>query len=312
MVFSCSTTTLLSSSNWCSRCAKCVSSFCRRSSKAFSLMRLFFLFSEDEDGPGQGESREGDTGPAEPVPVEGVKSGRTGAAVQDGNMHDFVTGAVDVTRAFEIDVVQAANRIHPAGQTIVCGANQRKAVLDRAKDGVGGMLPLRGTFAKPTVVGQVEEEIEICRNVFARQVREHVFETNENGGLKSKAWQIEDHRSFARREVPFALYHVSNEGQPPGEWHVFSEDDQLLLLIDAVDFALRGNKKAAVEPFQLCFRFGPGRRDNVISSHDEPDMVLLHEVGDRVVGVGFVTEQIGNSSLRPDEEVRLLQESFFG
>src|SRR5436190_1055275 len=163
------------------------------------------------------------------------------------------------------------------------------------------MLPLGSTFAKPTVVGQIEEEIEIGRNVFAGKVRENVFETNENGGLEPKAWQIEDDGSFAGREVSFALHHIGNEGKPLCEWHVFSEDDQLLLLIDAMDFAFRGNKKAAVEPFEICFRFGPGRSHDVISSHDQPDMVLLHEVGDGVVGVGFVTEEIGNSSLWPDE-----------
>ena len=63
--------------------------------------------------------------------------------------------------------MDAPARIDPAGQAVVRATDERPAVFNRAEDGVCGMLPLRGAFAEPAVVGQVQKEIRVVVHVAA-------------------------------------------------------------------------------------------------------------------------------------------------
>src|SRR5882724_10899116 len=100
------------------------------------------------------EQRECGAAPAKAIAMEAIKCWR---AFFDGSEHGDIDGhearAVDAVRgAFK--PLEAAMSIRPAGQAVVGATNERDAILDGAKNGGGGVLPLRGAFAEPAVVGE--------------------------------------------------------------------------------------------------------------------------------------------------------------
>jgi len=98
----------------------------------------------------------------------GDKRGRAlFAGSEHGDIDDHEARAVDAMGgAFE--PLEAAMSIGPAGQAVVGATHDRDAILDGAEDGGGGVLPLRGAFAKPAVVGEVHQKNPCRQRTYSR------------------------------------------------------------------------------------------------------------------------------------------------
>jgi len=134
------------------------------------------------------------------------------------------------------------------------------------------VLPLLGTVAEPAVVREVDEEIEVILRGLAGDGGEGVFKANEDGGLGGVAGRGggADGNDFiggvgfgARLQVHFIQGEGHGigaggpptdngskplqEGQPAHEGDIFAEDDELLLVVGAGEFAPRFTRKAALK-----------------------------------------------------------------
>src|SRR5207247_2442596 len=141
----------------------------------------------------------------------------------------------------------------------------------RTEYGAGGVLPLRGAFAEPTVVGEVEQEVGVGFHVMPREVWEDVFKTNQHRGLHFRIGELKRHRSPALRETAGARCEPFEEWQPAHQRDVFTEDNQAMLVILGDELARRTYEEAAV----VIIRFGRGGRArsrlSVVGTDDHPD-----------------------------------------
>src|SRR6476646_941944 len=155
----------------------------------------------------EGETRKGesDAEPAEYV-AELIIQGNARFSIFDaqGNVGGFKTGAIDAARRVKKNVMNATCVVHPAGQAVVGAADKRSAVFDGAKNCGGCVLPLRSTFAKPTVVRNVNEDVGFFRHVFAHEMRKGIFKTNQNGGGDVGVVEVKWNGFFAGAERIFA------------------------------------------------------------------------------------------------------------
>src|SRR2546429_173924 len=122
--------------------------------------------------------------PPEPIAVAMVN--RRLAFLSGGNQGhsgDHEARRVNVARWRAQELSQPAAGIDPTGQTVVRAADQRQAVFHRAKDRVGRLLPLRGSFAEPTVVGEVQQKINVVIRALARQTGNDILETDQHAKL---------------------------------------------------------------------------------------------------------------------------------
>src|SRR6185369_15730182 len=102
-----------------------------------------------------------------------------GALPRPGHRHadDFEAWAVNVRRVAERNVVQRAEPIDPAADSVVGATHQGQAVFHGAKRGAARVLPLRGAFAEPAVVGDVYEKVHVLGRMLAGVLGKNILET---------------------------------------------------------------------------------------------------------------------------------------
>src|ERR1017187_754330 len=145
-----------------------------------------------QDTGNQHDSGKSDAGPAEPVAVL-VVIGRD-ALLSEGEQGDLdgqVAGAIDGAAVVAKDLAQSAMGVRPAGDAVVGASDERETVLDGAEHGGCGVLPLGGAFAKPTVVGEVHQEIDVVVGGFTAKVGEDVLKADQGRGSRVRVGQDE-------------------------------------------------------------------------------------------------------------------------
>src|SRR5262249_6565776 len=145
---------------------------------------------------------------------------------------------------------QASAGINPTGQSIVCTTNQRQSILHRAKERADGVLPLRRAFSKPTVVGQIEQEIRILRNRISNQLREDILKADQNGDFCPKIWQLKRPRSFTWSETAFDPPDVFQEWKPARQRQILTKHHQPPLVVPCHELSSGGYQKGTVE--KIC------------------------------------------------------------
>src|ERR1035441_972015 len=128
--------------------------------------------------------------------------------------------------------------VRPAADAVVGAADEGETVLDGAEHRSGGMLPLGGAFAKPTVVGEVHQEIDVVVGGFTAKVRKYVFEANQGRGSRVRVAQHEWDGAVAGGEAAFDRREPLYEGEPAHEGDVFAEDHEVALDVARDEFAV--------------------------------------------------------------------------
>ena len=135
--------------------------------------------------------------PAKHVAVSPVERGGRRAIVSHRHLRYLEARTVDVICPREIHLAHPALGIDPAGQPVVGAADQRQPVLDRAEHGAGRLLPLRRAFAEPTVVGEVDEKVEMALRVLSESAPDIIvldLQMADMDGLKVLAFTRGDDR----------------------------------------------------------------------------------------------------------------------
>ena len=100
------------------------------------------------------------------------------AFLSGGRQRDFCDHEprrVNVTTFRLQDLPQPTVCINPAGQSVVGAADHWQTVLHGAENGVGRLLPLSGSLAKPAVIGQIQEQICVVLHALTRQTGNDVL-----------------------------------------------------------------------------------------------------------------------------------------
>ena len=101
------------------------------------------------------------------------------AAGCEWNLDRHGAASVNVSGWIGEKLVHAAMRINQAGDAVVGAADERQVVFDGAENGGGSVLPLLGTLAKPSVIGQVNQKISVVVRCIPAKFCEHIFKTDE-------------------------------------------------------------------------------------------------------------------------------------
>src|ERR1035441_2092803 len=136
------------------------------------------------------------------------------------------------------DLAQSAMGVRPAGDAVVGAPDERETVLDGAEHGGGGMLPLGGAFAKPTVVGEVHQEIDVVVGGFTAKVGKDVLEADQGRGSRVRAGKDEGDGVVAGGEAAFDGCEPLYEREPAHQWNVFTEDNEVALDVAGDEFAV--------------------------------------------------------------------------
>src|SRR2546423_4818142 len=144
------------------------------------------------------------------------------------------------------------------------------------------MLPLRGAFAEPAIVGQVHKKIGVVCYILASEMREYVFETDQGCCFYAQLGHDKRHSAFARREnVPNPWREIFEERQKIDQRQILTEDYQVTLAVARDQFALRTDEKTAVEVEVLGFLMAVADlfRFRIICSDDHPKSIAARQSG---------------------------------
>ena len=76
------------------------------------------------------------------------------------------------------------------------------------------MLPLLSALTKPSIVRDVEQEIDVLLRLIAHDLAEHVFETDERGKSQILPREFERDPPVSRREAATNGGKPAEKGQP--------------------------------------------------------------------------------------------------
>ena len=99
------------------------------------------------------------------------------------------------------------------------------------------------------------------------------------------------HRPVTRSEITGDRNDPAQKRQPAGEGQVFTEHDEVLLVIRRHDLALAVEKKRRIERVVVVVTGRAGTRLGIVGAEDHPHLVRHDEVGD---GAKIVFGKIGH------------------
>lgn len=165
------------------------------------------------------------------------------------------------------------------------------------------MLPLRGAFAKPAVIGEIKEEIGGRIDAIPCGLWEHILEADEDAGAEVEGFDIEPTGLGAGFEAAVDGGDIAEEGEPAAERDVFAEDDEPTFAVIADELTGGRDGEGAIEVEGVVWIGGLAIRFGVVGSEDHPGMRSCEQIGDGLVIERVVTEQVGGGGLGPDEQV---------
>src|SRR5439155_12874052 len=140
------------------------------------------------------------------------------------------------------------------------------------------------------------------------QLREDVLETNQGRRFHFQVAQLKRRRAFSWSKAAWNRREKFHERKPAGQWHIFSEDNQVPLSVTVREAAIRADQKAAVVKLT---RLAVGSNGHVIGPDHEPDMMVAGQTGDGIKSGLFVSEQFGDACFGPKQKVCLIRQRLF-
>ena len=236
-------------------------------------------------------SGETDATQSEPIAMLLIKGRDTFfSRLEQGDMRNQKTRTVDIAFRSLKHLADATRGIDPAGEAIIGTADEGDVIFNGAKDSGCGVLPLSGTFAEPSVVGEVDEEIGIGKSVVASQVWEYVFEANEDGDIDAEVGHLERDHAVTGRKAAGDGGQIFDKRQPADEGNIFAEDDEVAFFVAFDQPTFGTDEEAAVEKVGFIFRGGSRARFGIIGADDHPDLMFLSETGNGFESVLVETE----------------------
>src|SRR5262249_55891396 len=101
-------------------------------------------------------------------------------------------------------------------------------------------------FAKPAVIGQVDEKIGVRLDIFTGEMRKSVFVANQHRSFHLQSIKLERNRSLTASEAALDGSEPFEQRQDMFKRNVFAENDKGPLTITAHNSALGIDQKAAV------------------------------------------------------------------
>lgn len=202
--------------------------------------------------------------------------------------------------------MEAPEFIDPAGEAVVGATDERGAVFNRPENRRGRVLPLGGAFAKPSVVGQVEEKISVLLDVVADEMRERVFKTDEDAGGEAEFAQMEGNGFGSTAETVFAHgRQVFKEREPLDERDEFSKNYEETFAVVPGEFtAWIDGEGAVVEINLVCVGVEGGSGNGIVGPENSPSIVVGEEIPNRIRRVGVVAKHGWDCGFGPDKELR--------